>query len=136
VLRDGYLQEINKNDEAKRRCATENARHDYYKRTRCTNVAEEEQSATPWGVKNVCADSDDEDAYTGEQAEIQAETDELRATLTLINPPGWDTSGDAVGLGADGERVDLREPMDAFGKKLSWADVKKSWPMQLKGLRR
>jgi hypothetical protein len=88
ALRDGYLQEISRSEEAKRRCTTKNAKHDYYKKTRCTSVAEEEQSATPWGVKNVCFDSDDEDGYSCEQAEIQAESDELRATRSAINPPG------------------------------------------------
>ena len=96
ALCDGYLQEINRNEEAKRRCSTENAKHDYYKKTRCTSVAEEEQSATPWGVKNVCIDSDDEDGYSGEQAEIQAESDELRAARSQINPAGWDTHLDAL----------------------------------------
>ena len=35
--------------------------------TRCTNIAQEEQSALPAGVLNVHEDSDDEDAFLAEQ---------------------------------------------------------------------
>jgi hypothetical protein len=88
-------------------------------------VAEEEQSATPWGVKNVCEDSDDEDAYSGEQKEIQAEVDALHHAQSRINPPGWDSHLEAFAIGANGEEVDLRKPMDASGKLYSWTEVKK-----------
>ena len=42
-------------------------------------LAQEESSATPMGVTNVNEDSDDPDAYDGEQKETAREMDELRA---------------------------------------------------------
>ena len=44
-------------------------RHNYYKGTRCTNTAQEEQSALPAGVINVNEDSSDCEDYVGEQKE-------------------------------------------------------------------
>ena len=126
ALRDGYLQEISRNEEAQRRCTVEAAKHDYYRKTRCTSVAEEEQSATPWGVKNVCADSDDDDDFAGEQAEVLAENDALRGAADWINPPAYDTKWEAFAEDRHGKRVDLRRPCDPQGKLLSWTEVGKA----------
>ena len=54
--------------------------------------AQEEASATPAGVMNVNEDSDDPDAYTGEQKEIAQEMDELRGASQWIshNQKEWD----------------------------------------------
>ena len=46
------------------------------------------------GVINTYLDSDDEDAYTGEQKEIQREAQELRAVQSWINQEGWDAAAE------------------------------------------
>ena len=61
ALRDGNLREINISEAVQRKCVMHSAKHDYYKNTRCTSIAQEEQSATPVGVINVCVDDEDED---------------------------------------------------------------------------
>ena len=71
----------------------------------------------PAGVINVNHDNDDEEAYGGEQKEINKEMDELRAAQHWVNQPGWDmaSEGRAFSPNTNAER-DLR---------LDWSDVKK-----------
>ena len=56
--------------------------HDVYRNTRCTSIWQEEQSALPGGVINTYLDSDDEDAYTGEQKEIVSAS-RTRRSMTI-----------------------------------------------------
>ena len=46
------------------------------------------------GVINTFEDSDDDEAYTGEQKEIQREWQELRAVESWINQEGWDSASE------------------------------------------
>ena len=126
AMRDSYLQEISRNAEVERRCAAANIKHDYYRKTRCTSIAQEEQSATACGVVNVYNDSDDDDDYCGEQKEVKAEAQELRAAAQWINPPHWDAGLEAWGVDSHGHLIDLRVPRDANGQKMSWTAVKKA----------
>jgi hypothetical protein len=84
---------------------------------RCTSTAQEEQSALPVGVINTFEDSDDDAAYTGEQKEIQRESQELRAVESWINQEGWDVDAEARAWSSKTDRtIDLH---------LDWGDVKK-----------
>ena len=71
-----------------------NRKHSFYRHTRCTSVAQKEQSALPAGVVNTYEDSDDEGAYLGEQKEIQKEMDELRVAQHWVNQEGWDAAAE------------------------------------------
>ena len=94
-----------------------NNRHTYYKRTRCTSMAQEEQSALPAGVINVNEDSDDDGIFHGEQKEIAKEMDELRVAKHWINQEGWDTANEVRTISKNsGAVVDLR---------LDWGMAKK-----------
>ena len=69
-------------------------KHDFYKQTRCTSTAQEEQSALPVGVINRHEDSsEDKDCY-GEGKEMANEAQELRAAAHWINQSGWDTASE------------------------------------------
>ena len=81
-------------------------------------IFQEEQSALPAGVININEDSDDDDAYLGEQKEIAKEMDELRVAQQWINQEGWDVASEAhVTSKRTGATVDLR---------LDWGAVKKT----------
>ena len=71
-----------------------------------------------FGVVHVHEDSDDDDAFTGEQKEIAKEMEELRVAQYWINQAGWDASveGRAV-ASSSGEEVDLR---------LDWGEVQRT----------
>ena len=91
-------------------------KHNFYRNTRCTSVAQEEQSALPAGVININEDSDDDEAYGGEQKEIAKEIDELRAAQHWINQEGWDVASEVRTISkSTGKVVDLR---------LDWGGVK------------
>ena len=62
-----------------------NIRHDFYRRTRCTSVDQEECSALPAGVINVNEDSEDAGEFDGDGKEISKEMDELRAVGQWVN---------------------------------------------------
>ena len=113
----GNLTEQSRSEQHQKKARVYNHKHSFYRKTRCTSVAQEECSALPAGVFNVNEDSDDDEAYGGEQKEIAKEMDELRAAQQWVNQPGWDmaTEGWAFSPNANTER-DLR---------LDWSDVKK-----------
>ena len=86
-----------------------------YCNTRCICMTQEEQSAIPAGVFNADEDSDDEDAYLGEQRELQKEMQELLAAKHWINQKGWDVASEVqVVSPSSGKIIDLR---------LDWAMV-------------
>ena len=85
LLYAGGTVTADRSAEQQRKSAVHNVRHDYYRPSRCTMLAQEESSATPMGVTNVNEDSDDPDAYDGEQKETAKEMDELRAVRHWIN---------------------------------------------------
>ena len=62
-----------RHEERARKGKVFNAKHSFYRHTRCTSVAQEESSALPTGVFNVNEDSDDDEAYIGDQKEIEKE---------------------------------------------------------------
>ena len=66
-MNKGNVEEVNRRAEQERRSKVISQKHSFYKQTRCTSAAQEEQSALPAGVLNVHEDSSDEDAYLGEQ---------------------------------------------------------------------
>ena len=67
MLYKGNLEERNRSEAQLRKSSVANHKHSFYRKTRCTSTAQEEQSALPAGVLNVFEDSDDDAAYTGEQ---------------------------------------------------------------------
>ena len=69
MLYKGNMEEMNKRVEQERKAKVFNYKHTYYKQTRFTSTAQEEQSALPAGVFNVHEDSSDEEDYVGEQKE-------------------------------------------------------------------
>ena len=95
MLYKGNLEEAKRQDAQKRKSHCVSHKHNVYRNTRCTSTSQEEQSALPAGVINTYDDSEDDEAYTGEQKEIQREAQELRAVESWINQKGWDTNAEA-----------------------------------------
>ena len=115
MLYKGNMEEISRREQQEKSAKVYNRKHNYYRNTRCTCMAQEEQSAIPAGVFNVYEDSDDEDAYLGEQRELQKEMQELLAAKDWINQKGWDVASEAqVVSPSSGKTIDLR---------LDWAMV-------------
>ena len=109
MLYKGNLDEANRFEERARKGKVFNVKHSFYKHTRCTSVAQEESSALPAGVFNVNEDSDDDEAYIGEQKEIAKEMDELRAARHWVNQEGWDLDAEARATSTKTAKdVDLR----------------------------
>ena len=75
----------------------------------------------PAGVVNRCEDSDDDDeAYSGEQKEINQELKELRVVQHWINQSGWDTDSEGRAMSsALGKEVELRLDWDAVAQQLA-----------------
>ena len=73
----------------------------------------------PAGVINTHEDTDDEEAFTGEQKEIQKEVQELRAAQHWVNQEGWDAVGEGFAVGRDGQNIDLRLDWDDVQRKLA-----------------
>ena len=97
-----------------------NEKHNFYKHTQCTSVAQEECSALPAGVFNVNEDSEDDEAYCGEQKEIATEMDEFRAAKHWINQKGWN-------MAAEGRATSTKRGTE-IDSRLDWSGVKKSLP--------
>ena len=115
MLYKGNLEEMNRSNEQTRKAKVVNRRHDFYKNTRCTSTAQEEQSALPAGVINVNEDSEDDEDYFGEQKEIAKEVQEIRAAQQWVNQEGWDAASEGRAMSRTGKEIDLR---------LDWTDVK------------
>ena len=117
LLYKGNIEEMNRCVEQTRKAKAVNSKHDFYRHTRCTSTAQEEQSAMPAGVINVNEDSEDEEDYFGaEQKEIAKEAQEIRAAQQWVNQAGWDAAGEGRATTSSGKEIDLR---------LDWGDVKK-----------
>ena len=69
LLMHGDVATKNLRAEQLRKGGIYNPKHGYFKRTRVTCTAQEEQSALPAGVINVHEDSEDEAEWGGEQTE-------------------------------------------------------------------
>ena len=118
LLKAGNVAELNRREEQSKRAKVHNQKHNVYKNTRCTSTAQEEQSALPAGVMNVHEDSDDDEAYLGEQKEIAMELQELHVAKHWINTEGWDAAGEGYAKSKSSDAViDLR---------LEWTIVKQS----------
>ena len=79
LLYKGKVEAVDQNAKQASKAKVFNCyRHTYYKNTRVTNTAQEEQSALPAGVINVNEDSSDCEDYAGEQKELAKEAQELR----------------------------------------------------------
>ena len=117
MLYKGNMEEISRQEQQSKKAKVYNRKHNCYRNTRCTSVAQEEQSALPAGVININEDSDDDEAYVGEQKEIAKEIDELRVAQHWINQEGWDVAGEA--------RVVSKNTGAAIDLRLDWATVKK-----------
>jgi hypothetical protein len=94
MLYQGNMEEISRQEQQSKKSTVFNRKHNCYRNTRCTSLAQEEQSALPAGVTNVNEDSDDDGEYFGEQKEIAKEVDELRAAQHWINQEGWDVASE------------------------------------------
>ena len=117
MLYKGNMEEANRKEEQQRKSKFISHKHNFYRHTRCANVDQEEQSAHPAGVINVFEDEDDDNAYTGEQIEIDKEMQELRKAQQWVNQKGWDARAEGYGDSpSTGHVVDLR---------LDWAEVKR-----------
>ena len=117
MLYKGNMEEVSRQEEQTKKAKVFNRKHSFYRHTRCTSVAQEEQSALPAGVVNTYEDSDDEGAYLGEQKEIQKEMDELRVAQHWVNQEGWDAAAEGRAVSPNsGREIDLR---------LEWGEVKK-----------
>ena len=79
MLYHGNLAEADRREEQQRKANVVNHKHDFYRQTRCSCTAQEEQSAMPAGVINTHEDSDGDEAFVGEQKELAKEMQELRA---------------------------------------------------------
>ena len=90
MLYKGDVSQISRRQEQQRKGGIFNKGHNFYKHTRCTSIAQEEHSAFPAGVLNVCEDSDDGDDLVGEDGEIAQELRELHVVQHWVNLPGWD----------------------------------------------
>ena len=110
MLYEGNMAEVNRREEQQRKSWITNHKHDFYRQTRCTSTAQEECSAMPAGVMNTHEDSDDEDAFGGEQKEISKEMQELRAAEHWVNQEGWDAAGEGVAVSSTGAPINLRSP--------------------------
>ena len=116
MLYRGNLQERNRAEAQLRKSSLCNHKHSFYRNTRCTSIAQEEQSALPVGVTNVFEDSDDDEAYTGEQKEIEKELQELRRVQHLVNLDTFDAQAESHATSpTTGRVIDLR---------LNWEHVK------------
>ena len=116
MLYKGNVEEVSRFEEQARKAKVCNRRHGFYKNTRCTSTAQEEQSALPAGVINVREDSEDDEDYVGEQKEIAKEMQELRAAQHWVNQAGWDAAGEGRAISpSTGKEVPLR---------LDWAQVR------------
>ena len=87
MLYKGNMEEVSRQEQQDRKAKFFSRKHSFYRNTRVTSVAQEEQSALPAGVLNVHEDSDDTEAYSGEQLEIAKEIDELRGTQPQRDVP-------------------------------------------------
>ena len=121
------VEEVERSSEVERKTTVVKTRHNFYKQTKITSHAQEEQSALPAGVLNTYEDTTDEDDFSGEQKEIASEMQALRAARQWMNQEGWDAAGEAKVVDASGEVVDLRVPTDAEGRPLSWDDVQRQF---------
>ena len=120
MLYKGNLEEASRREEQTRKSHCVSHKHNVYRNTRCTSMWQEEQSALAGGVINTYLDSDDEDAYTGEQKEIQREAQELRAVQSWINQEGWDVAAEGRAVSQKtGRTIDLRLDWDEVKRKLS-----------------
>ena len=62
MLYKGNMEEVSRQEEQTKKAKVFNRKHSFYRHTRCTSVAQEEQSALPAGVVSTYEDSDDEGA--------------------------------------------------------------------------
>ena len=88
MLYKGNMAEISRAGQQSKKAHVFNRKHNSYRNTRCTSVAQEEQSALPAGVININDDSDDDEAYLGDQKDIAREIEELRVVQHWINQEG------------------------------------------------
>ncbi len=117
MLYKGNMEEISRQEEQSRKAKVCNRKHNFYRNTRCTSVAQEEQSALPAGVININEDSDDDEAYLGDQKEIAKEMEELRVAQHWVNQEGWDAASEGRAVSnTTGATIDLL---------LDWGDVKR-----------
>ena len=118
MLYQGNVAETSRQEEVTRMLKVFNRRHGFYKKTWVTSLAQETARVHPGaGAMNVYEDSSDQDAYMGEQREIQREMEELRRVKDWINLDGCDAAAEARAVSsATGQELDLR---------LDWGEVRK-----------
>ena len=118
MLYKGNIAEVSREEEQSKKAHVFNRKHNCYRNTGCTSVAQEEQSAMPAGVINVHEDSDDDEAYLGDQKEIAKEIEELRVAQHWINQEGWDVASETHVLSKNtAQMIDLH---------LDWGVVQKT----------
>ena len=109
MLDRGSMEEVCRREELCIHARVFGGKHTSYKQTRCTSTAQEEHSALPTSVINTHEDSDDPNAYSGEQKEVAMEIQELRAAQDCFNQKGWDALGEGFAWSTRSEtRINLR----------------------------
>ena len=119
------VEEVERWSEVERKATVLKMKHNFYKQTKITSLAQEEQSALPAGVLNTYEDTTDEESFFGEQKEIDKEMQALRAAQHWVNQEGWGAAGEAKAADSNGADIDLRAPSDAEGRSLTWKDVQR-----------
>ena len=116
MLYQGNMEEVGRQEQQSKKAKLFMRKHDVYRNTKITSVAQEEQTALAAGVLNHYEDSDDDDAYTGEGQELTREMDELRVAKSWINQDGWNLAEEGrADCEATGRSIDLR---------LDWGEVR------------
>ena len=118
-------EEVDRSGEMARKTVVAKSKHNFYRQSKVTSRAQEEQSALPGGVINTYEDTTDEDDFTGEQKEIEKEMQALRSAQQWVNQEGWDVAAEAKALDSSGAEVDLRAPTAADGSPMTWDDVQR-----------
>jgi len=113
------VSQVNRRQEHHRKGGIFSNRHNFYKHTRCTSVAQEEQSAFPSGALNVREDRDDENDFVGGELEIDKELLSLRFAQPWINQKGWDHASEQKAVSArTGKEVDLQLDTEDVANKM------------------
>ena len=119
------MEELERWSEVERKSTVVKTRHNFYKQTKVTSLAQEEQSALSAGIINTYEDTSDEEDFTGEQKEIASEMQALRAAQQWVNQEEWDAAGEAKAVDSNGADVVLRAPTDAEGRPPTWGEVQR-----------
>ncbi|MDA8609544.1 hypothetical protein N9L19_01360 [bacterium] len=119
------VEDVERWSDVERKTIVVKTKHNFYKRTKVTSVAQEEQSVLLAGVLSTYEGTTDEEDLNGEQKEIASEMQALRAAQQWVNQKGWGAAVEAKAVDSSGAVVDLRVPTDAEGRPSTSGDVQR-----------